>query len=300
MRSPTSLMKSHHHFLNSIRAHGQSEGRVHYHKDRISEIILDHPKKRNALSGKMIVEFIEIIDDLIHNSPDTIGVILRGKSFENPAFCAGLDFSLAKSVINTPEKGQEMCSLMTDALSQLKKSPIISLALIHGPALGGGAELSTACDFRAMTAAPSTEIGFVHATIGASPGWGGATRLLNIVGRNKALHLLCSAQRLSPLQAVQIGLCDHVIDLTDESVVQSSSSSPSSSSASHNSDILSQHGQALLSPYLQMTYPNAVKDLKSLIAELTESPTESQLSTEKKMFLKRWGSEENSSALKKK
>jgi ethylmalonyl-CoA/methylmalonyl-CoA decarboxylase len=282
-----SLMKSHHQFLNSIRGHGQGEGRVHYQKDRISQIILDHPKKRNALSGNMIVEFIEILDDLIHNSPDTVGVILRGKSYENPAFCAGLDFSLAKTVVNTADKGQDMCSMMTDALTQLKKSPIISLALIHGPALGGGAELSTACDFRAMTTAPTTEIGFVHATIGASPGWGGATRLLNIVGRNKALHLLCSAQRLTPLQAVELGLCDHVIDITSESVEQ-------------NSDPLSVYGEALLSPYLQMTYPNAVKDLKSLIAELSESPSESQLLTEKKMFLKRWGSEENSNALKKK
>jgi ethylmalonyl-CoA/methylmalonyl-CoA decarboxylase len=293
-RGISTLRNSYSSFLSEISGYG--EGNILYKKAHISEIILDNPKKRNALSGQMINHLIDILDDVLYNSPDTIGLILRGKSPSQhhkhpPSFCAGLDFSVAKSVINTPEKGVEMCTMMTDAFTRLKKSPILSLALIHGPALGGGAELSTACDFRAMTTAPSTEIGFVHATISASPGWGGATRLLNIVGRNKALHLLCSAQRLTPLQAVEFGLCDHIFELSDLEVP---------SNVDHDHDILSHCGHTLLSPYLQMPYPNAVKDLKSLISDLSESPTESQLLIEKNMFLKRWGSEENSSALKKK
>ena len=293
-RGISSLRKSYGSFLSEIS--GQGGGNIIYHKDQISEIILENPKKRNALSGHMINQLIDILDDLLYHSPQTIGVVLRGKTPSQhyqhpPVFCAGLDFSLAKSVINTPEKGVEMCTMMTDALTRLKQSSILSVALIHGPALGGGAELSTACDFRAMTSAPSTEIGFVHATIGASPGWGGATRLLNIVGRNKALHLLCSAQRLTPLQAVQYGLCDHIFELSDEEI---------HSKVDHDHDMLSHYGHTLLSPYLQMPYPNAVRDLKSLISKLSESPTESQLQIEKNMFLKRWGSEENSHALKKK
>jgi ethylmalonyl-CoA/methylmalonyl-CoA decarboxylase len=293
-RGISTLRNSYNNFLSEISGYG--EGNVIYNKAQISEIILDNPKKRNALSGPMINQLIDILDDVLYNSPQTIGLILRGKTPSQhhphpPVFCAGLDFSLAKSVINTPEKGVEMCTMMTDALTKLKRSPILSVALIHGPALGGGAELSTACDFRAMTTAPSTEIGFVHATIGASPGWGGATRLLNIVGRNKALHLLCSAQRLTPLQAVEFGLCDHIFELSDEDI---------HSKGGHDHDMLSHYGHTLLSPYLQMPYPNAVKDLKSLISELSETPTESQLQIEKNVFLKRWGSEENSNALKKK
>jgi ethylmalonyl-CoA/methylmalonyl-CoA decarboxylase len=293
----SSLVSRHQSFLSSIRHHG--EGSVHYKKDLISEIILDNPNKRNALSGVMINELIHILDDLLYNSPNTIGLIIRGKTTSySTAFCAGLDFTLAKTIVNTSTKGLEMCALMTDALNQLRNGPIISLALIHGPALGGGAELSTACDYRAMTLAPTTEIGFVHGTIGASPGWGGASRLLNIVGRNKSIHLLCSAERLKPAKAQDIGLCDHVLTYTPEIQTET------------ENDVLSQYGHEILNCYTRMPFPSAVKDLKSLIADLSNaSPLTSgqsdpnhinQLVIERNMFQKRWGSEENSNALKKK
>lgn len=122
-RNFCNLVKLHSNFLKSINGHG--EGCIHYKKGIISEIIIDNINKRNALSGNMINELIYIIDDLIYNSNDTIGLIIRGKSNTQSSFCSGLDFTLAKSIINTPEKGLEMSNTMTDALNKLKKIHII-------------------------------------------------------------------------------------------------------------------------------------------------------------------------------
>ena len=292
------LLKLHSNFLSEITRNG--EGRIHYKKGIISEIIIDNPLKRNSLTGRMIYELIEIINDLIYHSKDTIGVIIRGRYYKQhpSSFCSGLDFKLAKSVINTSLKGLEMSNTMTDVLNKFKKSSIISLALIHGPALGGGAELSTACDFRAMTLSSTTEIGFVHAKIGASPGWGGATRLLDIVGRNKALHLLCSAQRLTPKEAKEIQLCDYIIELKHEEEEEGEIVGEEEIENQRRDDSLSQYGHQILQPYIHMPFPGAVKDLKYLIGNLSNLSREEQLLLERSTFQKRWGSEDNSNALK--
>ena len=67
----------------------------------------------------------------------------------------------------------------------------------------------TSCDFRLIKA--EQYISFIHAKLGAAPGWGGARRLTNIVGRRNALKFLCSSKRIHPQLAMQIGLVDEII-----------------------------------------------------------------------------------------
>jgi len=284
-RSQGTLALQHGDFLDLICDHG--DGNIHFIPGKIADIILDNPGKRNALSGKMIVQLIRIIDEIVEDH-ECSSVILRGASSTQPSFCAGLDFSLAKDLINTPERGLEMCMLMTDALTNLRRSHLISLAAIHGPALGGGAELATACDFRLMSSAPATRIGFVHATIGASPGWGGGRRLVSIVGRSAALRLFGTAQRLSAEEAVGIGLADGVL-----------SSSAIEEDDNLEEDNIGQQAKNFLRPFAEMKYPRAVGELKSLVASIADDPSEAE-EIEKRVFMKRWGSSDNVNALKSK
>ena len=86
--------------------------------------------------------------------------------------------------------------------------------MINGPALGGGSELMTCTDFRLIY--DSSFIQFVHSKIGAAPGWGGINRLLNIVGREKTLLLLASAERISPRDALDMNLVTRVVDHHDD------------------------------------------------------------------------------------
>ena len=85
---------------------------------------------------------------------------------------------------------------------------MITVALVRGHAIGGGAELTTACDFRLM--APDARIGFVQSTMGVAPGWGGGTRLVRLLGRKKALELMISARVLPAAEAVAEGLADAI------------------------------------------------------------------------------------------
>jgi hypothetical protein len=79
-----------------------------------------------------------------------------------------------------------------------------------GDAVGGGAELSTATDFRVM--ASHAGIAFVHPRMGLVPGWGGARRLGGIVGGRRALRLAGSAVRTSAADACAAGLVDEVFE----------------------------------------------------------------------------------------
>jgi len=76
-------------------------------------------------------------------------------------------------------------------------------------ALGGGAELTTACDYRLMCSeSPATGIGFVQVRMGLVPAWGSSGRLMSIVGPQRALDLLLDARVLTASEAAAVGLAD--------------------------------------------------------------------------------------------
>ncbi|KAJ3317677.1 enoyl CoA hydratase domain-containing protein 1, partial [Gonapodya sp. JEL0774] len=69
-------------------------------------------------------------------------------------------------------------------------------------AIGGGAETTTACDFRVMH--PMATVRFVQAKMGVVPGWGGANRLTRLVGAKEALRLLGTTENINAEQALYI------------------------------------------------------------------------------------------------
>lgn len=79
--------------------------------------------------------------------------------------------------------------------------------------MGGGAEFTTACDYRLMCSETpdATGIGFVHATMGIVPAWGSTGRLVSIVGRQTALHLLLDCRPLRAAEAMAVGLVDGTV-----------------------------------------------------------------------------------------
>jgi len=169
---------------------------------------LNNPKARNALTGKMMAELADCIDVLEKpsNHEALTAVILRGT---DGFFCAGADIAVAKDHLLTPDGGRLMSILMTETLTRLRKLPVITVAAVEGMAIGGGAELTTACDYRVVN--PDVTLRFVHAHMGVSPGWGGATRLTRLVGRQRALQLLGTAMPLNASQALDFGLVDHIV-----------------------------------------------------------------------------------------
>jgi enoyl-CoA hydratase/carnithine racemase len=73
-----------------------------------------------------------------------------------------------------------MSAYMTATLNRLAQVPVVSVAAVDGFAMGGGFELTTACDYR--VAAHTAVLQSVHAKMGVTPGWGGCSRLVQLIG----------------------------------------------------------------------------------------------------------------------
>ncbi|XP_053737125.1 ethylmalonyl-CoA decarboxylase [Synchiropus splendidus] len=171
----------------------------------IAVLTVNNPSRMNAFSGGMMVELEEKVTQL-ESWTEGKGLIVRGAA---GTFCSGSDLNAVRAISN-PQDGMKMCMFMQNVLMRLLRLPLISVALVEGRALGGGAELTTACDFRLM--APGSVIQFVHKHMGLVPGWGGAARLVHIVGSQNSLKLLGGALKIDPDFGLQIKLADGVLE----------------------------------------------------------------------------------------
>uniref|UniRef100_A0A8D0DQF0 Ethylmalonyl-CoA decarboxylase n=1 Tax=Salvator merianae TaxID=96440 RepID=A0A8D0DQF0_SALMN len=236
----------------------------------IAVLTLSNPKVLNAFTGTMMIELQEKVAEL-ENWKDGKGLIVHGA--EN-TFCSGSDLNAVR-VLSSPQDGINMCMFMQNTLTRLMRLPLISVAVVQGKALGGGAELTTACDFRLMT--PESEIRFVHKQMGLIPGWGGATRLIQILGSNPALRLLSGAVKLDPESALHIGLAEAVLSTSNE---------PESL----------EETLMWLKPYTKGPI-EVIQAIKKVVSAGRELHLEAALRTEKEIFGTVWGGPANLQAL---
>ncbi len=193
--------------LDELGADLPTRGDVRVLRDRhLAEMVLDHPEVHHALSVSMMRQLGRAVLDLAEGQESAL--ILRSTG---PSFCAGGDLREVRASLLTPERGHGMAQAMTAILDGLRDLPLVSVAVLEGPAIGGGAELCTATDHR--WASPSARVHFVHAALGVAPGWGGAGRLVSIVGRGRALRWLSSSLAVEATEALEAGLWDGVSDL---------------------------------------------------------------------------------------
>jgi enoyl-CoA hydratase len=96
---------------------------------------------------------------------------------------------------------------MANTLEELDK---LTIARVDGYAVGGGLELTMACDF--VVAAASARWGMPEIDVGITPGWGGTTRMARLIGRRltKEVNLLGALHPAS--RAAEVGLWNRVVD----------------------------------------------------------------------------------------
>lgn len=170
----------------------------------IAELVLDNPSARNAISPGMMVDLERHLDTL--EGSETLGLLVRGEG--GAAFCAGGDLGAVAEHLLEPGAGAGMCAFMTAQLDRLSRLPMVVVAAVEGAALGGGAELLTAVDV--VIASEAARIGFVQASLGVSPGWGGGARLVRRVGVHRAVQWLGLAQLHPAAEAVALGLVNRL------------------------------------------------------------------------------------------
>ena len=120
-------------------------------------------------------------------------------------FSAGFDIKTA----GTPD-GAKAMSRGQEVFSHIEKYPKPVVAAINGFALGGGCELAMSCHFRIVVNGERVVLGQPEIDLGIIPGWGGTQRLPRLVGRTRALEMLLLGTRITPAQALSIGLITRI------------------------------------------------------------------------------------------
>jgi enoyl-CoA hydratase/carnithine racemase len=168
-------------------------------KDFVSTITLNRPPA-NAINLGIREELDHAVIEL-EQSKDTRVVIITGAG--DKGFSAGMDVTDIANIGQGPNGN--------DIFNRIERFPKPVIAGINGYALGGGCELALVCHFRFMTDNPKAKIGCPEVNLGITPGWGGIQRLPRLLGRSKALDMILFSKRLSPQEALAIGLVDRVV-----------------------------------------------------------------------------------------
>ena len=132
-------------------------------------------------------------------------IILTGAG--DDAFIAGADLNMLKSrtpqdAINASKKANEILVFM-----ESMDEPVI--AAINGWALGGGCEISLACDIR--LASEKAQLGQTEVRVGIMPGYGGNVRLMRLIGAGRAKEMIYSGKMINAQEADKIGLVNRVV-----------------------------------------------------------------------------------------
>lgn len=171
------------------------------HRDgAVATIVINRPPA-NAVDPAMIEEFIGLIPTLADDNSVRC-IVIRGTG---RFFVAGADIAVMRDLSEANQLKMRRW-VIVQRLLELAGKPVI--AAMNGHALGGGAELSLACDLRILAA--SATFGFPEMTLGLFPGAGGSQRLTRLIGAHQAKRLMIEASRLSSEEALRLGLVDVV------------------------------------------------------------------------------------------
>lgn len=166
-------------------------------------ITLNQPERLNALNP-VLLESLSAGVQRIEEDPDVRVVLIRGAG---RAFAAGADIKAMSAM--TPVEAMRFSRDTQRLFTRIEELPQVTIALVHGYALGGGNELAMSADLR--IAAEGTEFGQPEVGLGILPGFGGTQRLARIVGRGRALELCLLATRIDATRAEHIGLVNEVV-----------------------------------------------------------------------------------------
>jgi enoyl-CoA hydratase len=171
----------------------------------VARITLNHPERRNALSMQLSEELVRALE-LVRRSETIKVLVIQGAA---GTFCAGDDITEMGLWGNANEIMRRVRGYqrMADTLADLDK---ITVSAVDGFAVGGGLEITMACDF--VIATRRAKWGMPEVDVGITPGWGGTTRMARLIGRRmtKEINLLGALHPAS--RAVELGLWNRVVD----------------------------------------------------------------------------------------
>jgi enoyl-CoA hydratase len=169
--------------------------------DPIAVVLLNRPQQLNALSGALMDELVDALQEL--DRDDAVRAIVLGGS--QRAFAAGAD--ITELAEGTPISLYQSRRIdRWDAIRGVR-TPLV--AAVSGYCLGGGCELALACDL--IVASESARFGQPEIQLGVMPGAGGTQRLTRAVGKALAMDMILTGRMLSADEALRAGLVARVV-----------------------------------------------------------------------------------------
>ena len=183
-------------------------------RDGILILTLNRPEARNALSPELLVRLAAAWREF-RDDPAQRVAILTGAGDED--FCAGGDLKLTMPLVTGARKPEDewderLLADMTQFLDGILRGfelykPVI--VAVNGRALGGGTEITNACDLR--VAAEHATFGTPEAKVGLLPGGGSLSRLPRQIPFAKAMEILMIGEPFSAQEALAMGFVNYVV-----------------------------------------------------------------------------------------
>ena len=170
-------------------------------------ITINNPKQLNALNSAVLDDLSAALDQV---DVETVRALIVTGAGEK-AFVAGADITEMKDL--DAAGGEAFGKKGNDIFRRIETFPVPVIAAINGFALGGGCELSMACDFRICS--ENAVFGQPEVGLGITPGFGGTQRLARIVGPGMAKQMIYTARNIKADEAYRIGLVNSVTTLEE-------------------------------------------------------------------------------------
>ena len=187
-----------------------------FHYDKDSDGIVTLTMDMSGCANVMNLEYRDLMGDAVSRleGDEITGVIITSAK---KTFFAGGDLNVLIAI--TPENASQALEGVEELKSQLRRleklgKPVV--AAINGSALGGGFEIALASHRRIVVNDNSIRVGLPEATLGLLPGGGGVTRMVRLLGVQKALPLLMEGKQLRPERALQAGIVHQLVETREE------------------------------------------------------------------------------------
>ena len=176
---------------------------VEHHEPGIAVVSINRPEALNALNKRVLTELKAALE-VISSDPKVRVVVLRGAG--EKAFIAGADIREMQNMNRS--EAADLSRLGHSVCLMLEQMPKVTIAAVHGFALGGGTEITLACDF--ILASEKALFGLPEVSLGVIPGFGGTIRLARAVVIACAKQLIFTGARINATEAKDLGLIHHI------------------------------------------------------------------------------------------
>jgi 3-hydroxyacyl-CoA dehydrogenase len=168
-------------------------------RDGVVVITLDNPPV-NALSFAYSAELLKAVE-AAEADPNVKAVVFTGA---NGLFSGGADVN---DFATEPTPGTKT---VRDVIAAVERGKKTYVAAIDGNCMGGGLELSLACDYRGAT--KRSKVGLPEIKLGLLPGAGGTQRLPRLIGAQAALEFMLKGNSQPAQKAKELGIIDEIIE----------------------------------------------------------------------------------------